>query len=120
MKIIDFEVADHNLTRISIVTEPKMSQKVFDVAKDLLKNLNFPSPSLNNGRLVFANAQILTNPMNMERLKQALNQAEEQILDAQRQEDDKKTRYLNQFLKAAGLPLKQPPQDAENVTQTAP
>lgn len=109
MKIVDFEVADNNLTRISIVTEPKMSQKVFDVARELLKTLNFPAPSLHHGRIVFSNAQILTNPMNMERLKQALNQAEEQILEAQRQEEEKKTRYLNQFLKAAGLPLKQAP-----------
>lgn len=106
MNIVDFEIADNSFTKVTVVTEPKVSQKVFDVAKDMLKNLNFPSPYLDRGRMVFPNANLLTNPANMEALKQTLNKAEKQILDAQQREEMKKTQFLNQFLKAAGLPPK--------------
>lgn len=106
MNIVDFEIADNTLTKVTVVTEPRVSQKIYDLAKDLLKNLNFPTPSLHTGKLVFANAQLLTNPANMEALRQALTKAEKQVNEAFEREEAKKTRFLNQFRQAAGLPAK--------------
>ena len=106
MKIVDFEVADSSLTKVTVITEPRVSQRVYDLAREILKTRNFPAPSLHAGRLVFANARPLANPMNMEALRQALENAESQILAADAQEEQKKTQFLNQFRQAAGLPQK--------------
>ncbi|MFZ4766629.1 MAG: hypothetical protein ACOYMN_16880 [Roseimicrobium sp.] len=106
MNIVDFEIADDTLTRVTVVTEPRVTQKVYDLAKDLLKNQNFPTPALHAGKLVFPNAHLLTNPANMEALRQALTKAEKQVLEAREREELKKARYLNQFRQAAGLPAK--------------
>ena len=106
MKIIDFEIADSSLTKVTVVTEPRVSQRIYDIAKEMLKTRNFPTPSLHAGKLVFANAKPLTNPMNMEALRQALESAEKQVLDADEQEEQRRTQFLNQFRQAAGLPAK--------------
>jgi hypothetical protein len=106
MKIIDFEIADSNLTKVTVVTEPRVSDKVFDVAQALLKNMNFPPPALHQGKLVFANAARLKNPAIMTTLTTVLDKAEKEINDARNAEERKRTEYLNQFRQAAGLPAK--------------
>jgi ABC-type nitrate/sulfonate/bicarbonate transport system substrate-binding protein len=106
MKIIDFEIADNNLTKVTIVTEPRVSEKVFDVAQALLKNMNFPPPSLHQGKLVFANAARLKNPAIMSALTTVLDKAEKEINDAREAEERRRAEYLNQFRQAAGLPAK--------------
>jgi len=106
MKIIDFEIADSNFTKVTVVTEPKISDKVFDVAQALLKNMNFPPPSLHQGKLVFPNASRIANPATMGALKTVLEKAEKQVDDARLQEEKKRAQYLNQFRQAAGLPAR--------------
>ena len=107
MKIIDFEIADGNLTKITVVTEPRVSQKVYDIAKDLLKNMNFPPPSLHAGKLVFPNAQLIANPATMQALRQVLGKAEKQVNEVYEREEQKKLKYINQFRQAAGLTPKE-------------
>lgn len=107
MKFIDFEVADGNLTKVTVVTEPRVSQKVYDIARDLLKNMNFPPPTLHAGKLVFPNAQLIANPATMQALRQVLTKAEKQVNEVYEREEQKKLKYINQFRQAAGLPPKE-------------
>jgi hypothetical protein len=107
MKIIDFETADSNLTKVTVVTEPRVSEKVFNALLVLMKTMNFPAPSLHQGRLVFPNASCLANPATMGTLKSILDKAEKQVNNARYQEEKKRAQYLNQFRQAAGLPAKE-------------
>jgi hypothetical protein len=107
MKIIDFETADHSLTKVTVVTEPRVSEKVFNALLVLMKNMNFPPPALHQGRLVFPNASCLANPATMAALKTVLDKAEKEVNNARYQEEKKRAQYLNQFRQAAGLPAKE-------------
>lgn len=107
MKFVDFEIADSNLTKVTVVTEPRVSQKVYDIARDLLKNMNFPPPSLHAGKLVFPNAQLIANPATMQALRQVLTKAEKQVNEVYEREEQKKLKYINQFRQAAGLAPKE-------------
>jgi hypothetical protein len=109
MKIIDFETADSNLTKVTVVTEPKVSEKMFNVMLTLMKTMNFPAPSLHQGRLVFPNASCLTNQATMNSLKAVLEKAEKEVNNARYQEEKKRAQYLNQFRQAAGLSPKEVP-----------
>ena len=107
MKIIDFEIADNSLTKVTVITEPKVSEKVFNAMLALMKNMNFPPPSLHQGRLVFPNASCLANQATMGALKSVLDKAEKEVNNARYQEEKKRAQYLNQFRQAAGLPAKE-------------
>lgn len=123
MKILDFEVADNNLTKVTVVTEPKVSEKVFNVMLTLMKTMNFPPPSLHQGRLVFPNASCLTNQATMNSLKAVLDKAEKEVNNARYQEEKKRSQYLNQFRQAAGLPPKEvvmPTNKAQTQSQPPP
>jgi hypothetical protein len=107
MKIIDFEIADNNLTKVTVITEPRVSEKVFSAVLGLMKTMNFPAPSLNQGRLVFPNASCLANQATMNTLKSILEKASKEVNNARYQEEKKRTQYLNQFRQAAGLAAKE-------------
>lgn len=109
MKIIDFEVADNGLTKVTVITEPKVSEKLFNALLGQMKNMNFPAPSLHQGRLVFPNASCLANPATMSALKSVLDKAEKEVNLARYNEEKRRTQYLNQFRQAAGLPAKEVP-----------
>ena len=119
MKIIDFEVADHGLTKITVVTEPKVSEKVFNALQNLMKNMNFPAPALHHGKLVFPNASCLTNQATMNALKSVLEKAAKEVNNARYQEEKKRTQYVNQFRQAAGLAPKEVAMPT-NKPQSAP
>jgi hypothetical protein len=106
MKIIDFETADSNLTKVTVITEPRVSEKVFQATLRLMKNLNFPPPALHQGRLVFPNASCLANQATMNTLKSVLEKAAKEVNNARFQEEKRRTQYLNQFRQAAGLAAK--------------
>ena len=120
MKIIDFETADSNLTKVTVITEPKVSEKMFNVMLGLMKTMNFPSPSLHQGRLVFPNASCLTNQATMNSLKAVLEKAEKEVNNARYQEEKKRAQYLNQFRQAAGLAAKEVPMPSNKAQGEAP
>lgn len=120
MKITDFEIADSNFTKVTVVTEPKVSEKVFNVMLTLMKTMNFPSPSLHQGRLVFPNASCLANQATMNSLKTVLDKAEKEVNNARYQEEKKRTQYLNQFRQAAGLPAREVVMPTNKVPTQSP
>jgi hypothetical protein len=119
MKIIDFEIADNQLTKVTVITDPKVSEKMFQALLGQMKNLNFPAPSLHQGRLVFPNASCLANQATMNTLKAVLEKAAKEVNNARYQEEKKRTQYLNQFRQAAGLAAKEVAMPS-NKAQTPP
>jgi hypothetical protein len=120
MKIIDFETADNNLTKVTVITEPRVSEKIFNAMLGLMKNMNFPAPSLHQGRLVFPNASCLANPATMGALKSVLDKAEKEVSNQRYQEEKKRAQYLNQFRQAAGLPPKEVPMPTNKAPAQIP